>query len=149
MTPHPDFEPLNLPQSFDLGRFALAMLTAADLDDDYKSVMVSATVLVGLFGDTWPTDLTRAEDETDLHWHHREFLAKRSFAWVIRDELGTYIGCAYLFPDIATRGQGQAVYWMTDTATRLQQLREFGPLYIDWLTAQLPKGYTLSQRCND
>ncbi|MEL6808057.1 MAG: hypothetical protein AAFO97_09775 [Pseudomonadota bacterium] len=149
MTPHPDFENLNVPQTHLLGAFQLAMLTADDLEEDYAAIMSSAAVLKGLFGDTWPTGWTMAEDETDLHWHHREFTAKRSFAWVIRTEQFGYIGCAYLFPDVATTGSGEAVYWMIDTPERGTQLDAFGPLYEDWLKSFLPEGYMLNVRRND
>jgi len=149
MTPHPDFASLEMPQIHHLGTFQLAMLTADDLEEDYAAIMSSASVLKGLFGDAWPTGWTISEDETDLHWHHREFTAKRSFAWVIRTEELGYIGCAYLFPEIATSGVGDAVYWMIDTPERVAQLNEFGPLYVDWLRTVLPEGYALSIRRND
>lgn len=149
MTPHPDFEALDVPQIHHLGPFELAMLTADDLEEDYRAIMSSASVLQGLFGPDWPTGWTMSENETDLHWHHREFTTKRSFAWVIRTEQSGYIGCAYLNPDNATTGAGEAVYWMIDTADRISQLDAFGPLYVDWLTELLPDGYALNVRRND
>ena len=148
MTPHPDFAGLDVPQIVHLGGFELAILTADDLEEDYGAIMSSAPVLKGLFGPDWPTGWPISEDETDLHWHHREFTAKRSFAWVIRREDSGYVGCAYLFPDIATTGAGEAVYWMIDTPDRMAHLDAFGPLYVEWLKALLPEGYALTVRRN-
>ena len=148
MTPHPDFVDVAVPQSHVLGPFHLDMLTAQDLDADYEAVMSSATVLQGLFGPDWPEGLTRAEDEIDLHWHHREFTSHRSFAWVIRTQEHGYVGCAYLFPDMAKTGSADAPYWMIDTDDRISRLDAFGPLFVDWLMTLLPVGYDLSGRAN-
>ncbi len=143
MTPHPDFKDLDVPTKCQLGAFALNILTAADLEEDYHGVMSSTAVLTGLFGGTWPVGLTKADDEIDLHWHHREFTTKRSFAWVIRDASGAYIGCAYLFPDWLVTGSGRAVYWVVDRPDRLSVLEAFGPLYVAWLKDLLVDGYDL------
>lgn len=144
MTPHPDFETLEVPASLTLGTYHLDVLTAADVDEDYKAVMRSQSVLQGIFDPVWPEGLTFNYDLTDLHWHHREFTAKRSFAWVIRDASGIYLGCAYLFPDIGARGKGHAPYWFADMPDRLTHLEAFAPLYKDWLAGLLPQPYTLS-----
>lgn len=148
MTPHPDFEALDVPMSFTLGGYQLDVLTAADLDVDYDAVMRSKGVLQGLFGPDWPEGLTKEYDLTDLHWHHREFTAKRSFAWVIRDGAGLYLGCAYLFPDMATRGVGEAPFWFVDAPDRQAHLAAFGALYETWLSALLPEGYQITLRSN-
>ncbi|MEH6648072.1 hypothetical protein, partial [Sulfitobacter sp.] len=109
----------------------------------FEAVIRSESVLKGLFGDAWPEGLTLEENLTDLHWHHREFTSKRSFAWIIRDASGTYLGCAYLYPSIGKRGAGDAVYWMTDTPDRLAHLATFGALYEDWLKGLLSPSYVL------
>ncbi len=124
------------------------MLTAYDLEEDYAAVMKSETVLKGLFGSDWPTGLTLEDDAMDLYWHQREFIAKRSFAWVIRTEEEGYIGCAYLYPDIGTCGSGTAVYWMIDAPARAVWLADFGPLYLEWLRRLLPAHYDLSAVSN-
>lgn len=77
-----------------LGAYYLDVLTAVDLEMDYEAVTRSQSVLQGLFGPKWPEGLTLEDNLIDLHWHHREFTAKRSFARVIRDEQATYLGCA-------------------------------------------------------
>lgn len=148
MTPHPDFAALELPVAQRLGGFHLEMLTAADLAEDFAAVTGARAVLHGLFGDSWPDGLTLEDNLTDLHWHHREFTAKRSFAWIIRDDTGAYLGCAYLFPAIGARGRGEAVFWMTDTPDRRALLEAFGALYQSWLGQVLPQPYTLTLRHN-
>lgn len=148
MIPHPDFETIDMPASKVLGMFHLDMLTAADLDEDYAAVIGSAHVLRGVFGPAWPDGLTREYDETDLHWHHREFTTRRSFAWVIRSKDGAYIGCAYLNPDLTTQGKGLAVSWMIDMPDRLALLARFESLFLDWLTDMFPPDYEITSRTN-
>ncbi len=143
MKPHPDFEVLDMPKAMTLGTYHLGMLTGANVEEDFDAVIQSTPVLQGLFGDAWPEGLTLEENLTDLHWHHREFTSKRSFAWIIRDTAGTYLGCAYLYPAIGKRGAGDAVYWMTDTPDRLAHLATFGTLYEDWLKGLLSPSYAL------
>lgn len=148
MKPHPDLEALDVPQSLALGPYQLDVLTGEDLEADYEAVMRSQSVLQGIFGPTWPEGLTREDNLTDLHWHHREFTAKRSFAWVVRDAKGQYIGCAYLFPTIGDRGRAEAAYWMADAPDRLAQLAAFGPLYEDWVKELLPPPFAITFNTN-
>lgn len=143
MTPHPDFEALDVPASAILGAYHLGILTGLDVEEDFEAVTRSKSVLKGIFGAAWPEGLTLEDNLTDLHWHHREFTAKRSFAWIIRDVAGLYLGCAYLFPDIGARGTGEAAYWMVDAPERLTHLAAFGPLYEGWLAELLPPSYAL------
>ncbi len=148
MLPHPDFEALDVPTSVTLGAYQLDVLTAADVEMDFEAVTRSQSVLRGLFGPTWPEGLTFEDNLIDLHWHHREFTAKRSYAWVIRDRTGTYLGCAYLFPKIGARGSGDVAYWMADAPERLSHLAAFGPLYEAWLTKLLPEPFLISFNSN-
>lgn len=148
MTPHPDFAALEVPTSFSLSHYHLDMLTAADVETDFEAVTRSQSVLQGIFGPTWPEGLTIEYNLTNLHWHHREFTTKRSFAWVIRDETGTYLGCAYLFPKMGARSTGDATYWIADGPERLSHLAVFGPLYEDWLTKLLPGSFSVCLTSN-
>ncbi|MFK7762078.1 MAG: hypothetical protein AB8B62_02355 [Roseobacter sp.] len=144
MNPHPDFADGKVPQSVTLGIFRMDMLTADDLDADYAAVMASRNVLQGVFAPGWPVGMTREEDALDLNWHHREFIANRSYAWVVRTHDHGYVGCAYLYPDIGTTGSGTAVYWMIDAPERPKWLEAFGPQYTEWLRTYLPAGYDLN-----
>ncbi|MEP1649462.1 MAG: hypothetical protein ABJK03_04485 [Paracoccaceae bacterium] len=148
MTPHPDFKALDLPLSLTLGAYHLTVLTGADVAEDFEAVTRSKSVLQGIFGPTWPEGLTLEQNLTDLHWHHREFAAKRSFAWIIRDAEGIYLGCAYLFPNIGECGAGEAAYWMADAPDRMAHLAFFGPLYEGWLKEILPPDYSLNINSN-
>lgn len=148
MTPHPDFAAVEFPLSLTLGAYQLEVLTGADVVEDFEAVTRSASVLKGLFGPEWPEGLTLEDNLTDLHWHHREFTSKRSFAWIIRDGAGTYLGCAYLFPDIGALGSGEAAYWMAASPDRLAHLDSFGPLYEAWLKSNLPPQYDLRLNSN-
>ncbi len=143
MIPHPDFEKLEVPRTLGLGDYHLKMLTAADLEEDFDAVTRSKSVLRGLFGPDWPEGLSLNDNLTDLHWHHREFVARRSFAWVVRDSGGTYLGCAYLFPAIGGQGRAEAAYWMADAPDRLAHLKAFGPLYEAWVAALLPPEFEI------
>ncbi|MGV6847380.1 MAG: hypothetical protein ACWA5A_03265 [Marinibacterium sp.] len=149
MQPHPDFADSTLPRTAALGEgFHLSPLSPSEVDEDLAAVTGSERVLTGVFGGTWPQGLTRADNLIDLAWHDREFTARRSFAWIVRDDAGTYLGCAYLYPALGRRGSGQAVTWMCDTPERLNLLARFNRRFLDWLAPFLPSGYDLAHRCN-
>jgi hypothetical protein len=112
--PHPDFADAPLPQLMTLGAFHLSPLTQACVEEDFEAVTASAALLSGLFGGAWPAGLTLEDNATDLHWHKREFSTARSFAWVVRDAAGGYLGCAYLYPDIGARGHGKGYVWLRE-----------------------------------
>lgn len=143
MKPHPDFCNSALSREATLGAFRLTPLSPAYVDEDLKAVTGSERVLCGLFGDDWPKGLTREENAVDLAWHKREFTAKRSFAWIIRDQAGTYLGCAYLYPDLGARGRAEVTTWMCDTPGRVERLSRFNAAFSDWLAPLLPEGYAL------
>jgi hypothetical protein len=102
-----------------------------------------------VFGDDWPKGLTRDDNLIDMGWHEREFTARRSFAWIVRNPEGTYLGCAYLYPAIGERGRGEVVTWLCDTPDRPASLQAFNALFWDWLTPFLPQGYALGWTSND
>lgn len=142
MDPHPDFEKVDLPRDFDLPPFRLTPLAMAQIDEDFPAVMGSAEVLDGLWGE-WPKGLTREEDLIDLAWHDREFTLRRSFAWIVRNGEGTYIGCAYLFPEPGTRGRAEVVTWLCPMPDRTSRLAALNAALADWFAAHLPDGITL------
>ncbi|SMX35840.1 hypothetical protein [Maliponia aquimaris] len=117
MRGHPDFVPNPLPRSAALPGFDLAPLTPAEVEEDFAAVTGSAHVLEGLFGD-WPQGLTLEDNLYDLAWHDREFDLARSFAWIVRDKDGTYLGCAYLFPEMGQRGTANGFLWVIDHPNR-------------------------------
>jgi hypothetical protein len=131
MEPHPDFARWTIPQEVELGGFRLTMLTAADLNDDMAAIEESAPELDGIFDNSWPRGLTREADCADLDRHHREFISRHAFAWVIRDHEGAYLGCAYVRPTTGRRGAAWAIHWMRATAAARGP--DFAALFHDWL----------------
>ena len=148
MYPHPDFVDTTLPRDADLGAFRLTPLSVAQVDEDFDAVTASVRVLSGFDGGNWPEGLTREDNLIDMGWHEREFTTRRSFAWIIRNREGKYLGCAYLYPDIATRGSGRVVTWMCDTPQRLELLGAFNTVFREWLIPFLPSGYALKWTSN-
>ena len=131
MEPHPDFAGRAITQEVELGDFRLTMLTSADLDDDMAAIEESAAELDGMFGNTWPRGLTREADRADLDRHHREFISRSAFAWVIRDHGGAYLGCAYVRPASGQRGAARVFHWMRTPAAAHGPA--FATLFHDWL----------------
>ena len=146
MDPHPDFATSRPPRLAVLGTFHLTPLDPSVVDEDFAVVTASSAVLKGLFGDDWPVGLTLSENAIDLAWHEREFTSSRSFAWVVRDDQGTYLGCAYVYPDLGARGSGKVITWMRDGPDRVPLLTAFNDAFMDWIAAFLPTGgeYTLT-----
>lgn len=143
MGPHPDFRDSALPREAALGPFRLTPLSPEHVDEDLEAVTGSEQLLCGLFGDDWPQGLTREANAIDLAWHAREFAANRSFAWIVRDADGLYLGCAYLFPDLGARGRAEVVTWMCDMPGRVNRLSRFNAIFSDWLVQFLPQDYAL------
>lgn len=143
MQPHPDFATIDLPRECNLGGFRLTPLSPDQVEEDYAAVMSSADVLRGFFGD-WPEGLTLEDDLVDLAWHEREFTTRRSFAWIIRDGDGHYLGCAYIFPAQGERGQADVATWIRDMPDRLSTQDLFNALFRKWLEEVLPSGISLS-----
>jgi hypothetical protein len=144
MDPHPDFAGVDWPRSMAVGPFAFTPLSPDQVDEDLAAVLAAAPVLDGIFGPVWPTGLTREANLIDLAWHDREFTARRSFAWIIRDGAGAYLGCFYLYPAMGTRGRAQAVFWLCDMAERQAVAAQLRSALDIWLVANLPTGIALS-----
>lgn len=74
-------------------------LTRDDLADDVRGINASLDLINRIRGGGWPTEpVTEAYDYVDLLWHEREFREGTSFAYVVRDAAGGYLGCCYLYP---------------------------------------------------
>ena len=149
MNTHPDFADRTIPREASLDGFRLTPLSPAEVDEDFVVVRESTAVLTGLFGDAWPDGLTLEENLADLTRHDREFRARQAFSWIVRAEDGTYLGCAYLYPDTSTRGAGRIYTWIRRRPDRLALLAEFNAAFRAWLMPQLPEGYTASWTSND
>lgn len=74
-------------------------LTKEDLDDDLAAVNSSVEVIRKTRGGSWPEGpLDKEFDFEDLAWHQREFRDCNSFAYVVYNTDGMYVGCFYLYP---------------------------------------------------
>lgn len=74
-------------------------LTRADLAEDLHAIRMSVDLIRRTRGGKWPPEeLGEVEDLDDLVWHEVEWSAGISFAYVVRDAAGTYLGCFYLYP---------------------------------------------------
>ncbi len=112
MRPHPLFKDRTIPALHTFGEFTLRALSVSDLERDFRAVMASAAEIKAANpGSTWPDGLTRDKNLIDLAWHQREFEARRSFAWVIENSDGAYLGCLYVYPSIAGEQAADVVWW--------------------------------------
>lgn len=74
-------------------------ITRADNDDDVQGINASLELIRRTRGGGWPTAPVTADvNYVDLVWHELEFREGYSFAYVIRDDAGRYLGCCYLYP---------------------------------------------------
>jgi len=144
MEPHPDFADIELPRDFALGAYRLTPLSPDFVDEDLEAVLVTAPLLYGMMGGSWPKGLTREANAIDLAWHEREFTAKRSFSWIVRDGAGTYQGCFYLNPKLGERGSAKAVCWLCDIADRGAVAITLKQELTVWMDRMIPKGTKLS-----
>src|SRR4051794_5591826 len=74
-------------------------ITRADLQDDVGGINASMELIQKTRGGGWPTEpVTDEFNFVDLVWHELEFREAASFAYVVRDAAGGYLGCCYLYP---------------------------------------------------
>ncbi len=134
MRPHPSFRKWDVPREYSLGEFELKALSVDDLVRDYSAVMESAADIKAANPSlTWPDGLTLEKNLIDLAWHQREFQARRSFAWVIEDADGAYLGCLYVYPSI--EGDNSAdVNWWWRTGKKVDD-REFRERLLSWVSS--------------
>lgn len=73
-------------------------LSRIDLQADLEGVNTSIDIIQKTRGGSWPTEkLTEEFDLLDLAWHEREFRDANSFAYVVYDTQGDYVGCVYIY----------------------------------------------------
>lgn len=143
MDPHPDFANVDLPRSFEIDHFRLTPLAPDNVDEDFVAVQSTAHLMDGIFGD-WPAGLSRESNLIDMAWHEREFTARRSFSWIVRDMQDVYIGCFYLFPELGARGRAKATFWLCDLPDRTTVAADLKADLGAWLTKSLPDGIALT-----
>lgn len=133
MKPHPLFKSWSIPRVHSLGEFTLRSLSILDLERDFGAVMESAAEIKAANpGSNWPEGLTKEKNLIDLAWHQREFEARRSFAWVIEDAQGEYLGCLYVYPSIAGQHTADVTWWWRTGAQVSRP--SFREQVVNWLT---------------
>jgi hypothetical protein len=70
-----------------------------DLEDDVRGINSSLELIRRTRGGGWPEGpVTEDFNYVDLVWHEQEFREGTSFSYVVREDKGNYLGCAYLYP---------------------------------------------------
>lgn len=73
-------------------------LSRTDIAEDLAGVNSSIEIIQQTRGGSWPSEqLSEDFDLLDLAWHEREFRDGTSFAYVVYNTNGEYIGCFYLY----------------------------------------------------
>ncbi|PRY26158.1 hypothetical protein CLV78_101252 [Aliiruegeria haliotis] len=112
MRPHPAFAKRKIPSEHDLGPVRLKALCVDDLERDFEAVMESAADIKAANPTmSRPDGLTLDKNLIDLAWHQKEFESRRSFAWVIEDGEGAYLGCLYVYPSITGEDAANVHWW--------------------------------------
>lgn len=97
-------------------------------------------------GGSWPAEpVTEDFDLLDLAWHEREFRDGSSFAYVVYNESGEYIGCVYLYPmGVRTELKEElleydldASWWVTSAAYKQGYYEKLYRAIQEWMK-QLP-----------
>lgn len=117
-------------------------LTRNDLKADMDAVNSSLETIRNTRGGSWPEEAVSEEfDFLDLAWHEREFRDAGSFAYVIYDDEGTYVGCFYLYPmghrtvlsDELLSYDVDASWWVTTDAYRKGYYEKLYAALQQWL----------------
>jgi hypothetical protein len=94
-----DLSDFNAPTELIFDDITARRLTRKDLEADLAAVNSSLDLIIKTRGGSWPSEkVTEEFDLLDLAWHEREFRENSSFAYVIYDKTGNYLGCFYLYP---------------------------------------------------
>lgn len=108
-------------------------MTVSDLERDFSAVMESYSDIKAAYPlRSWPDGLTLEKNLIDLAWHQKEFESRRSFAWVIEDRHGAYMGCLYIYPSIAGEDSAE-VHWWWRTGAKANK-DEFRKDLLAWIS---------------
>jgi hypothetical protein len=124
-----------------------AAITRADLDDDVRGINASIALIQRTRGGGWPVEpVSEAFNFVDLVWHELEFREGDSFAYVVRDVHGGYLGCCYLYPigrrtELSTELLGHDVdvsWWVTPDAYERGYYEKLYRALGHWLAEDFP-----------
>lgn len=122
-------------------------LTRADLKADLEAVNSSIETIQKTRGGAWPQEeLSEEFDLLDLAWHEREFRDAASFAYVVYDNRGQYIGCFYLYPmghrteltEELNQYDIDASWWVTTDAYEQGYYARLYKGLVEWLSSSFP-----------
>jgi hypothetical protein len=123
------------------------VLTRADLDEDVRGINAGIELIQTTRGGGWPTEPVTAEENfADLVWHELEFRERTSFAYVVRDTAGGYLGCCYLYPmgrrtELSEELLGHDVdvsWWVTPEAYEAGYYEKVYAALRRWLADEFP-----------
>ena len=122
-------------------------MTRDDLDDDVRGINSSLELIARTRGGGWPTEaVTKEYNYVDLVWHEQEFREERSFAYIVRDADGGYLGCCYLSPmgrrtqltEALVRYDVDVSWWVTTDAYAQGYYQKLYRALRRWLAAEFP-----------
>jgi hypothetical protein len=122
-------------------------ITRDDLHDDVEGINDSIGLIQTTRGGGWPTEpVTEDFNYVDLVWHELEFREATSFAYVVRDAAGGYLGCCYLYPMGRRTGLSEALlhhdvdvsWWVTPAAYARGDYEKLHRALRQWLAEDFP-----------
>ena len=122
-------------------------ITRADLHDDVSGINASIALIQATRGGDWPTGpVSEGFNFVDLVWHEQEFREGTSFAYVVRDADGAYLGCCYLCPmgrrtELSEELLAHDVdvsWWVTPEAYARGYYEKLYRALRHWLAAEVP-----------
>ncbi len=144
---------LTLPDGFDPPRrlehdgIVATVLGREDLDDDIRGINTSLELIARTRGGGWPEGPVTPEfNLDDLIWHEVEFREGFSFSYVLRDDDGVYLGCAYLYPmgrrteltEALAHHDVDVSWWVTGDAYEAGDYERVYEALKRWVTVDFP-----------
>jgi hypothetical protein len=123
-------------------------ITRADLKDDVRGINRSLALIRRTRGGDWPSEAVAEEfNFVDLVWHEQEFRERQSFTYVLRDNRGGYLGCAYLYPmgrrtmltDDLVHYDVDVSWWVTPDAYAAGYYAKVYRALCQWLATEYPR----------
>jgi hypothetical protein len=130
----------NIPEKLETKEFRLRMLTVNDVVKDYDAVMSSVEELKAVWPDSdWPVGLTLEGNLSDLGWHQREFLTRRSFAYtVVSLDETRVLGCVYIDPTRKAGYDAEIFLWARATKLGTGLDTTLYDVVKQWLKSEWP-----------
>jgi hypothetical protein len=122
-------------------------LTRSYLHDDVRAINASIALIQRTRGGGWPTqEISEEFNLVDLVWHEQEFREGSSFAYVVYEARGGYLGCCYLYPmgrrteltEDLLRYDVDVSWWVTTDAYERGLYDKLYRALQHWLAARFP-----------